>query len=72
MMINSLSCFLQMEGVAEGSDPVVVHCPNTGPMTGLLDRPMAPCWLSTSSNAKRKYKHTLEAIQPEAGGAWVR
>lgn len=48
-----------------------VHCPNTGPMTGLLDRPLAPVCLSTSTNAKRKYAHTLELIQPEEGGAWV-
>eukprot|EP00884_Botryococcus_braunii_P015348 jgi/Botrbrau1/2497/Bobra.0226s0053.1 len=53
------------------SEPTVVHCPNTGPMTGLLDRPMAPVLVSTSSNAKRKYRHTLELIQPEESGAYV-
>lgn len=50
----------------------VVHCPNTGPMTGLLDRPLAPCWCSVSSSKGRKYPHTLEAIQPEEGKVtWV-
>ncbi|EIE20991.1 SfsA-domain-containing protein [Coccomyxa subellipsoidea C-169] len=53
------------------SEHTVVHCPNTGPMTGLLDFPMANVWLSTSANAKRKYAHTLEAIQPDPHGPWV-
>lgn len=43
---------MQLDGETE---PVVVHCPNTGPMTGLLDRAMAPVLVSTSTNAKRKY-----------------
>ncbi|RHZ17895.1 hypothetical protein DYB37_004435 [Aphanomyces astaci] len=42
---------------------VTVHCPNTGPMVGLLDIPLAPVRLSVSHNAKRKYAHTLEFIQ---------
>jgi DNA-binding sugar fermentation-stimulating protein len=44
-------CGPQLEGETE---PTVVHCPNTGPMTGLLDRPLAPVLVSVSSNAKRK------------------
>ena len=40
-------------------------------MTGLLDRPLAPVRLSTSTNSKRKYVHTLEMIQPTPGGCWV-
>ncbi|ETW09782.1 sugar fermentation stimulation protein [Aphanomyces invadans] len=48
----------------DNSDTVVtVHCPNTGPMIGLLDLPLAPVRLSVSDNAKRKYAHTLEYIQ---------
>ncbi|OQR88860.1 sugar fermentation stimulation protein [Achlya hypogyna] len=52
---------------------VTVHCPNTGPMIGLLDLPLAPVQLSISDNPKRKYAHTLEHIQVENGSAleWV-
>ena len=38
-------CCMQVDGDAEAT---VVHCPNTGPMTGLLNTPLAPCWLSRS------------------------
>ncbi|KAG2500560.1 hypothetical protein HYH03_001331 [Edaphochlamys debaryana] len=47
------------------------HCPNTGPMTGLLDWPLAPVVLSVSSAPGRKYAHGLEMIQSCPGGAWV-
>lgn len=41
-------------------------------MTGLLDRPLAPVYLSTSSNKGRKYAHTLEMVQPDAlAPCWV-
>ncbi len=63
---------MQIDGADPASEHTVVHCPNTGPMTGLLDFPMANVWLSTSANAKRKYAHTLEAIQPDPHGPWVR
>ena len=58
----------------EGDGPVVVvHVPNTGPMTGLLDRLPARVLLSESSSTKRKYAHTLEWVWQEAevrrGGA---
>jgi SfsA N-terminal OB domain len=53
------------------AEPVTVHCPNTGPMTGLLDMLRAPVYLSVSKNAKRKHAHSLEMIQPSIGGAWV-
>lgn len=35
-------------------------------MIGLLDRALAPVYLSTSTNKGRKYIHTLELIQPDA------
>ncbi|CAG9462458.1 unnamed protein product [Pedinophyceae sp. YPF-701] len=54
-----------------GDEVVTVHCPNTGPMTGLLDRPEAPVLLSTSDNPKRKYRHTLEWIKPHREQDWV-
>ncbi|EQC33101.1 hypothetical protein SDRG_09089 [Saprolegnia diclina VS20] len=52
---------------------VTVHCPNTGPMVGLLDMPLANVQLSLSDNPKRKYAHTLEQIQVDNGQGleWV-
>ena len=46
-----------------------VHVPNTGPMTGLLDELPTDVLLSKSSNAKRKYAHTLEWMRVD--GTWV-
>lgn len=47
------------ESVETSSSFTVVHCPNTGPMTGLLDVPMAAVRCSVSANAARKYAQTL-------------
>ncbi|KAG1666315.1 hypothetical protein FOA52_004797 [Chlamydomonas sp. UWO 241] len=64
---------LQREGGAADLEATVVHCPNTGSMEGLLDRPgdtAALCSIHTGSN--RKYVHTLEALRPGGpGSAWV-
>lgn len=58
--------------VLEGDQSTtVIHVPNTGPMTGLLEQLPSPVLLSTSTNSKRKYAHTLEWLQPHAGAAWV-
>ena len=38
---------VQLLDDATGS--TVVHVPNTGAMTGLLDQPLVPCWLSRSA-----------------------
>jgi len=54
-----------------GNELVTVHCPNTGPMTGLLDRAGAPVLLAVSDNDKRKYRHTLEWIKPATSLDWV-
>lgn len=43
-------------------DVVVAHCPNTGPMTGLLDGEV-PCLVSANSDPKRKLGYSLVAVQ---------
>jgi DNA-binding sugar fermentation-stimulating protein len=48
-------------------ETTTVHCPNTGPMIGLLEHLPAPARLSVSTNTARKYAHTLEMIR--RGGA---
>jgi len=45
-----------------------VHCPNTGPMIGLIEHLPAPARLSVSQSATRKYAHTLEMIRRGGGG----
>jgi DNA-binding sugar fermentation-stimulating protein len=37
----------------------------------VLCRPRAPAALSLHDSKARKYKHTLEMLQPEPNGAWV-
>lgn len=51
------------------AEPIVVHVPNTGPMTGLLDSLPTKVLLSKSSNPKRKYPYTLEWLHD--GTTWV-
>jgi sugar fermentation stimulation protein A len=45
-----------------------VHCPNPGAMLGVAPEG-ARCWLSLSTNSKRKLPHTLEVVEcPSPGG----
>ena len=41
---------------------ITAHCPNTGSMTGLLNK-NNKVWLSKSKNPNRKLKYTLEIIE---------
>ncbi len=43
-----------------------LHCPNTGAMTGCAE-PGMRIWYATSSNPRRKYRHTWELAQTAAG-----
>ena len=43
-----------------------MHCANTGAMLG-CDTPGSPVWFSTSPRVQRKYAHTLEIVETEAG-----
>lgn len=43
----------------ETGEVITVHCPNTGAMTNCLV-PNSPCWISESSNPRRKYRFTWE------------
>ncbi|QLB15796.1 sugar fermentation stimulation protein SfsA [Mannheimia granulomatis] len=45
---------------------ITLHCPNTGAMTGCANTGDT-VWFSTSSNPKRKYAHTWELTQTQAG-----
>lgn len=47
-------------------EQITVHCPNTGAMTGCANAGDT-VWFSTSDNPKRKYAHTWELTQTQAG-----
>ena len=49
-----------------GRGVVTMHCANTGAMLG-CDTPGSPVWFSTSPRVQRKYAHTLEIVETEAG-----
>ncbi|MDX1803994.1 MAG: DNA/RNA nuclease SfsA [Alcanivorax sp.] len=55
---------------ADGSE-MTVHCPNTGSMKNcVLPGQRQAALISDSGNPKRKYRHTLEAVQV-AHGHWA-
>ncbi|MEG9499243.1 DNA/RNA nuclease SfsA [Mannheimia indoligenes] len=47
-------------------EQITLHCPNTGAMTGCANAGDT-VWFSTSNNPKRKYAHTWELTQTQAG-----
>lgn len=47
-------------------EQITLHCPNTGAMTGCATAGDT-VWFSTSDNPKRKYAHTWELTQTQAG-----
>lgn len=47
-------------------EQITIHCPNTGAMTGCANVG-DKVWFSTSDNPKRKYAHTWELTQTQAG-----
>ncbi|MEG9490843.1 DNA/RNA nuclease SfsA [Mannheimia indoligenes] len=47
-------------------EQITLHCPNTGAMTGCANVGDT-VWFSTSNNPKRKYAHTWELTQTQAG-----
>jgi sugar fermentation stimulation protein A len=55
--------------VTPTGETLTLHCPNTGAMTGCAT-PGDTVWYSTSENTKRKYAHTWELTQTQAG-AWI-
>ncbi len=52
--------------VTPAGELLTLHCPNTGAMTGCAT-PGDTVWYSTSANLKRKYAHTWEITQTQAG-----
>ncbi len=48
---------------------ITVHTSNTGAMLGCSGKGMR-VWIRDSANPKRKYRHSLELVQPRAGW-WV-
>ena len=54
---------------ADGSE-MTVHCPNTGSMKNCVLGEPQQALISDSGNPKRKYRHTLEALQV-AHGTWA-
>jgi len=50
----------------DSGEPITVHCPNTGAMTGCADAG-SRVWLSTSNNPKRKYRHSWELARNAEG-----
>ncbi len=61
--------FLADVRLADGHE-ITVHCPNTGSMKNCVLEGEQAALISDSCNSKRKYRHTLEAIQV-AHGHWA-
>ncbi|ROU16054.1 DNA/RNA nuclease SfsA [Kluyvera ascorbata] len=64
-LIQRYKRFLADVVTPEG-ETFTLHCPNTGAMTGCAT-PGDTVWYSTSENTKRKYPHTWELTQTQAG-----
>lgn len=64
-LIRRYKRFLADVETAAG-ETLTLHCPNTGAMTGCAD-PGSAVWYSTSTNARRKYAHTLEIVGDRDG-----
>ncbi len=47
-------------------ETITATCPNTGSMRGLCE-PGTPVWVSVSDSPTRKYKHTWELVENDAG-----
>ncbi len=60
--------FLADVALEDGS-VITMHCANTGAMTGCAE-PGSTVWFSTSDNPKRKYAHSWELTQTQAGH-WI-
>ncbi len=52
--------------VLDGGETITASCPNTGSMRGLC-QPGATVWLSQSDSPTRKYRHTWELVEDDAG-----
>ena len=50
----------------DSGNSITATCPNTGSMRGLCE-PGTPVWLSLSDSPTRKYKHTWELVEDDAG-----
>ena len=64
-LIQRYKRFLADVVTPEG-EPLTLHCPNTGAMTGCAT-PGDTVWYSTSENTKRKYPHTGNDANPTRG-----
>lgn len=57
------------DAITPEGETFTLHCANTGAMTGCAT-PGDTIWYSTSDNAKRKYAHSWELTQTQAGD-WI-